>query len=59
MSEQMLKMKLQHLTHMGNRETCTVSTVYSIYSTYRSKVRTVMSQNRSCFKTGLDQLSAV
>ena len=56
MSEQMLKMKLQHLTNMGNWETgkhvhyvqCAVYTVQYMYvrhsSMYSSTVRAVMSQ---------------
>ena len=52
MSEQMLKMKLQHLTNMGNWETgkhvqyvqCTVYTVRTVYSTCKwdRVVRTVV-----------------
>ena len=64
MREQMLKMKLQHLTNMGNWETgkhvqyvqCAVYTVRTVYSTiqsstYSGTVRAVMSQAYSSSDT--------
>ena len=65
MSKQMLKMKLQHLTNMGNWETgkhvqyvqCAVDTVQYMQvrqnSTYSSTVRAVMSQFGHFFWAGV------